>query len=1150
MRMNSLFKKARRLRTGSINLASFQRTCLFLIFFFILQITNSRVSAQSTTLTLNMKNVPVEKVLNAIEAKTTYSFLYSKQLIDVERKVTIEVKNRDLNLVLTELFNETNVIFTITGNQIVLSKKNDEKSVEQHSLRVKGKVTDDKGQALPGVTVIVKGAKTGTITDADGNYSIQMLSRGTLVFSFIGMQSREMKVNDQGVANVTLSESATGLNEVVVVGYGVQKKSDLTGAIASIDSKDLENVHGGSTVSTSLAGKVAGVSFRQPDGRPGSSATIQIRNMGDPLYVIDGIQEDAGQFNNISPNDIESIAVLKDASAAIYGVKAANGVVVVTTKRGRRNTKSTINVDAYTGWTNWTAFPKVANAYNWNLGKVQADVNQTGSSAITPAQLALYKAGTQPGYQSFDWAKYIITPNMPQNSININANGGSENVNYYLSFSSINQDAVIDQFKFYRKNLQSNVDANITKNFKVGMSINGRIETRKNPGVPGGDDYWEPRFAVIRNTPMDRPYANDNPLYLNNTGHVGDNFAMDNYAISGIYTNIWYILQTNFNAEYQLPVKGLSIKGVYSYYYANNQLNNHEYTFNAYTYNPTNKTYDITGGSQNPWQERGTELILDAVYRGEINYKRSFGLHNVEGVFAAERDKRQDNYTWLHDVPALNALNIVQFPTMDTYNDRQTTTARVGYIGRATYNYDNKYYAEVSARRDASSLFAPEKRWGLFPSVSGGWRITSEKFYQSLPKLKEILSDLKFRASYGSMGDDNNGINAGDFVYIPGYTYPSGSTSIFNGNPVLGSRDRGLQTTNLTWFVSKITDIGADFSLFNGKLNGSVDYFYRKRTGLRGQKNDVLLPQEVGFNLPDENVNSDAQMGEELVLNYTSSIGKVQYNIGGNIAYSRKKNLQTYNPMFGNSWDNYRNSIENRWSGIVWGYQSIGQFTSQDQINNYKVNIDGQGNKTLLPGDLIYKDQNGDGVINQYDQRPIGDPEGQNPILSYGLQLSAKWNGFDFTAQFSGGGMYTYERHWEMMWPFQNGGNLLQQFADDSWHHSDPYDVNSPWVAGKYPALRFNNAGHSNYEGMGATNSFWLTSAHYLRLRTMEIGYSVPKAILAKCNIQGLRLYFNTYNLFSFDNLSKIGIDPEIMSANGMDYPQTKSVNIGVKLSF
>jgi len=1020
----------------------------------------------------------------------------------------------------------------------------------QNTRQFTGKVVDVKGEPVPGVTVSIKGTSEGTVTDVEGVYQLNNVSSSSiLVFSFVGYTTVEKSVGTNSTLNVILEESMTGLSEVVVTGFGVQKKKDITGAISSVSDKDIGNVHGGSTVSTSLAGMIPGVSFRQGDARPGSSAAIQIRNMGDPLYVIDGVQSDGGQFNNISPNDIENITVMKDASAAIYGVKAANGVVVVTTKRGNRDTKSTINVDAYYGWENMTTYPVGVNAYQWQEGKVQADVNQNGTTSITPDVLAKWKAGTEPGYQSFDWNKFIIKSNMPQTSININATGGSKDINYYISYTALHQNAYYQQYYFDRQNLQANVDANMTKDFKVGISINGRVESRVNPGVPGGDDYWEPRFAVIRNTPMERPYANDNPLYLNNISHNDDNGGLWTYDMSGKYSSIWYVLQTTFNAEYKLPIKGLSVKGLYTYYYANNQINNHEFTYTVYTYNPDTQEYVVSGGNINPWQEFGTELIIDLTSRFELNYNNKFGLNSIEGFFAAERNKRNDLYKWEHNVPPLNTLDIIQFANMDQFTDNRTNTARVGYIGRLSYNYDNKYYVQGAARWDASSYFAPDKRWGFFPSISAGWRISSEKFYQSTG-IKNVLNDFKLRASYGMLGDDNIDAVRNTFIYLPGYSYPSGATSIFDGNPVLGARDRGLPQTNISWYVSKITDVGADFSLFGSKLNGAVDYFYRKRSGLLGVKNDVLLPQEIGFNLPQENLNSDAQMGAEVALNYTGKISKVQYLVGGNFSYSRKKDLSTYNPMFGNSWDNYRNSIENRWDGITWGYQCVGQFTSQDQINHYPINIDGQGNKTLLPGDLIYKDQNGDGVINQYDQRPIGYTQGQQPMMNYGLQLGAEWNNFDFKADFSGGGMYSFERHWETMWPYQNQGNLLSIFYNDSWHRSDPYDVNSTWIPGRYPPLRFNTAYHNNYEGAGATSSYWVIPVKYFRLRTMELGYSIPKKLLAKAKLQRVRFYVNTYNLFSLDNISYLGVDPEITDNNGMTYPQAKFVNVGVNLSF
>jgi hypothetical protein len=426
--------------------------------------------------------------------------------------------------------------------------------------------------------------------------------------------------------------------------------------------------------------------------------------------------------------------------------------------------------------------------------------------------------------------------------------------------------------------------------------------------------------------------------------------------------------------------------------------------------------------------------------------------------------------------------------------------------------------------------------------MSAGWRITEEKFAKAL--LGSSSLDVKLRGSYGELGDDNVGI--GSFDYITGYNYGT-STVIIDGNVVKGSRDRGVPITSISWFTSKITDIGADYSLMNGKLSGSIDYFYRKRTGLPANKYDVLVPSEIGYTLPQENLNSDAVMGAETSINYDGKIGELTYSVGGNISYARNKALDSYKPRFNNSWDNYRNSGENRWSGVFWGYEVIGQFQSVDEINNYTINNDGQGNKTMLPGDLMYNDVNGDGVINGYDERPIGFPRDRNPALNYGINLSMAYKGFDFKADLSGGSMYSYNQEWEMRNPYQNTGNLLKVFYDDRWHRSDPLDLNSAWVAGKFPALRFNDSGHNNYNKQ---STFWLTNMSYLRLRTMELGYTLPKELTEKARIQKARFYVNTYNLFSFDQLKKLGVEPEIMDTNGLQYPQNRLVNLGVNLSF
>nr|WP_294905806.1 TonB-dependent receptor [uncultured Lacibacter sp.] len=1017
-------------------------------------------------------------------------------------------------------------------------------------ITVSGVVRDSSGVVISNSTISEKGTKNATTSDADGKFTIVVKSnKSVLVISSVGYATSEVTVGSQTEIAVALGQQKITMEEVIVIGYGTKKKESLTGAISSITAKDMDRVHGGATVSSGLAGKLPGVTFRMPDGRPGASANIQVRNMGDPLYVIDGIQQDAGQFNNLAPNDIESITILKDASAAIYGVRAANGVVVVTTKQGRRNSGNSISINAYTGVQNWSRFTEVlTNSYDYQRYRAEAEVNRYGSTAITQAELDKWREGTQPGYdKSFNWKDFIIKRNAPLNSVNINFTGGTDKINYYVSGTRLYQNSVLGrEYKFGRTNLQSNITAQVADGLKIGLAINGRIETRDNPGVPGGDDYWLARFAILRNTPLERPYANDNPEYLNDIKHNETNWAYLNYKNAGRFHNDWRVLQTNATIEYQLPfVKGLSVRGLYSYYIADYLFDNHEYTYDTYTYNPTDSTYKRTGGSINPWREREQIKQINISSQLQLNYYNSFGRHNVGATLVAERISNQRLRNWIHSVPTTNALPLIYFATADRYDDSNDRQARVGYIGRVNYNYSNKYFVELSARRDASYLFAPDKRVGYFPSISAGWRITDEDFMQKLLGGNRILSDFKIRASYGQLGDDGSALGLGAYSYLTGYNYNQG-IAILGGVPVIGSRDRGAPTTNISWLVSRITDIGADFTLFKGKISGTFDYFYRKRTGLRGVRTDILIPVEIGYALPNENLNNDAQYGTEGSLAYNDKFGDLGFQVGANLGYTRSKFLDSYNPMFFNSWDQYRNSTENRYKRIDWGYIIDGQFQSQEQINNHPVNIDGQGNRTLLPGDLIYRDVNSDGKIDGFDVRPIGYGAGTQPNINFGFNIALAWKGIEFHADFSGASGYTWFQNWETRWAFQNDGNLNTMFQD-RWHRADIYDRNSAWIPGRYPALRYNESGHSNYN---RTSTFWAHNVTYLRARTLELAYSLPTSLLTKVKVvKKARFYVNVYNLFSIDNVKKFNIDPEVNDDNGLQFPQNKFLNVGVNIT-
>lgn len=486
----------------------------------------------------------------------------------------------------------------------------------------------------------------------------------------------------------------------------------------------------------------------------------------------------------------------------------------------------------------------------------------------------------------------------------------------------------------------------------------------------------------------------------------------------------------------------------------------------------------------------------------------------------------------------------MRFENQDYLLDEINVQARAGYIGRVNYNYKEKYLLEFLGRYDGSFLYAPGNRYGFFPGVSAGWRISEENFVKD--NVGDFLSDLKLRASYGKTGSDliNNNFIVPPFSYMSGYNWGSRS-AVFGGNLATGLQPRGIPITNLSWVTNITKNIGIDFAFFDNKLSGQFDVFERERTGLPAARYDVLLPSEVGYTLPNENLNSDAHRGVEGVLTYSGTAGEFGYSLGVNATMSRLRSLETYKPRFANSWDEYRRSIEDRWANINWGHQVVGQFQSQEEIDDYAVNIDGPGNRTLLPGDFIYRDVNGDRIINDLDERPIGYAEGANPYMGFGINGSVTFKGLSLFVDLAGANYQSFQRNWELKFPYQNNGTSPHYMLEDRWHQADPFNDDSPWVAGTYPALRKDYPSHANFR----KNDFWVTNVRYIRLRNIELGYSIPQNIVEKVGVTGLRVYANASNLFSIDNVADLEIDPEISSGNGLVYPQPRLFNLGFNLT-
>lgn len=1028
-------------------------------------------------------------------------------------------------------------------------------SLSAQSQQVKGKVLDaGTREPLIGVTVLEAGTSNGTITDLDGNFLISVAPAAKLNISYIGYVTQELAVDGKTSIEVLLAEDTKQLDEVVVVGYGSQSKRKVTTAISNVTSEDIVR-SSSTTTAGALSGKMAGVSTRALDARPGRGINIEIRNMEKPLYVIDGIpyggeasrnwvgrSEVSGEdaFNALSLEDIESISVLKDASASIYGLRAANGVVLVTTKKGRKEDNVKVNINGYYGWQNLTRMPQMASAPQYVRGLLEAEQNagKDPSSLYSKEEYKKWQEGKEPGYKSYDYNDIIMRKNVPQYNINANITGGSKRSSYYLSLAHTGQEAMMRDFDYERTNFQVNLETMVTKRLSIGTQTSARLENTRDVGLPGGDGYFSSILSLFSSLPTHGPYANDNPEYMNNIPNRPDlNPALFRRDIAGYKDNKTKNVNVNLFAEYKFDF-GLSAKFTYSYNYTHLDFDGFQYSYELYNYDRVNDVYEEKGGQSARWRLEEQTDVVSRYGQFMLNYTKSFGDHNLTAVFAYERSDYDKANRFSNTAPTNNYIPLKTLSELTDYGDQWRYQARSGYIGRINYSYQDKYMLELLARYDASYLYAPGKRWGFFPGVSAGWRISDEGFFESL---KGTVNDLKLRFSVGQTGSEA-GVNM--FGYLSGYNFNSGS-AVLDGKYVIGVKPGDLPVTDLSWEKNTTYNVGLDMKFFDNRLSVSVDAFTKIISGRPASRYDVLLPSEVGYKLPNENLNKDAYRGVEGMISYYNTVGELEYNVSANFTYSRFRNLETYKPRFGSSWNEYRNSIEDRWGGVWWGYQVVGQFQSEEQIKNHPINNDGQNNRTQLPGDLIYKDVNGDGVINSMDERPIGYPTGWAPMLSYGGNIGLRWKNFDLNLDLSGGAMQSWCQDYELRNPFHAGGNSPAFILEDRWHRADPYDPDSEWIPGRYPAIRKGTS-----ENNGKNSDFWLHDVRFLRLKNMEIGYSLPKSLLSKINVNRLRIYVSGSNLFSIDNMGKFEIDPEIEARAAVVYPQQRTYIVGFNVTF
>lgn len=1012
----------------------------------------------------------------------------------------------------------------------------------QSDHRVTGTVLDENGEPVVGASILVKGLKgVGAVSDLDGKFSLMVPRGSVLEVSYVGYLKQDVKASGDRVV-IKIIPDKNDLEEVVVVGYGTQKKGNLSTAISTIKEDEINTtIH--YSLAQRLEGKVPGLQIRQQTGEPGNfSSSINIRGFGQPLFILDGTTRlSAKEFQMINPEDIESISVLKDGSAAIYGMNAANGVILVTTKRGKSG-KAQFTYDGSMSFSTPTDIPKMADAYQYVTMVNDAQVNVGGNPVYSQEEVANWKAGG-PGYESTDWYDLVMKKHSMQQMHTISARGGTDVVNYYTSFGYTRNDGLLrSNATWYEKySILANLSAKMTKYLRLNVNMNGFYAQNHN----SSNSFFDIIRGTVGEEPIHRPYANDNPDYLAYVydGQVLNPLALSNPDVVGYQKNLSKSFKARGELVYDVPwVKGLQLKGVAYYEHGNSTAKSLAKEYRLYSYDPETDTYPYTimraPTRLDESSSDGNGLTLQA----QIDYRNTFAeKHNVGATLVYE----QRNY-WNTGLGAMRyftnyLLDQLNFGDVKDQNnsDGESKSGFKSYVGRFSYDYMGKYIFEYAFRYDGSYRYHPDHRWGFFPVYSAAWRVSEEPFFK---KALPFVSNFKIRASYGIVGEDAGAA----FQYVGGFSLNNGGFEFADGNWTSGAGAPSLTNEALSWYKSRIKNLGFDLAFFDNRLNMSLDIYRRNRTGLLATRL-ATLPNTFGASLPQENLNKDCVQGFDFVISYATNIGRDwSINASANFNFARRQVKYVERSPFTNSWDRWHNGQVDRWDDIVWMYDYIGQFQNYDEIANSPIQDGTLGNSREMPGDFKYRDVNNDGVIDGDDQIPIA--HNGTPKMFYGLTLGARWKGFDFSMLWQGAAKYTVRfTHYyaTMLW---NNANLPEYFYD-RWHLSDQYDSNSEWVKGEWPAIR-------NQADMGAMYSDsekWRRDASFVRLKSLSIGYSIPKKLLYPLGIQSMRLSLSGYNLLTICDSFVKPFDPEKIEGTlntGWVYPLEKSFNVGLSVTF
>ena len=1088
------------------------RVSLFMLFVCIFQLMATNTEAQNAIMKLETNVISIGQLINQIEKQTDYLVVFRNREVDTERTIRVQEKSGKVISYLKDAFEGTDISYEFTNKYILLSKKNHSDAVndnQQLNRKITGTVKDNNGEPVIGANVSVKGTTNGTITDVDGNFSLENISdNDIIVISYIGYTSQEIKAGKQTSLKIILKEDTQAIDEVVVVGFGTQKQVNLTGSIGTVKTDEVLKSRPVTNVQELLAGSVPGMVVSKGSGAAGSGASINIRgtstigNSSGVLVLIDGMP---GNIYTLNPNDIESVSVLKyAASAAIYGSRAANGVVLVTTKTAKATERPTVEFSSNIGIQNPQFKLDFVGSEDFMRLYDQAMIND-GKDAIYGEQgIQDLRAGK---YVDNKWYKEIYKKNTIINNTHLALSGKERSIAYRFSISNDYQDGNLPNNNYNRLIFKPDMRFQILKNLEAHASLQYTQTNIKNPN--GGTTGWQSQAARI--SPI-TPIRNSDGSYAAGGAMGGNPIAGVNE--SGYSKERHKEMMAIFDVTYS-PLKDWNIKGNIATYSHNTTTKNRVSTYYLYDEegNIAKTENRVSSLKETNTYNFRTQLQFTTDYSFKIasdhNFKVLAGYsqeyYKSDGFWASRDNMPFDNV----DVLNTGSSNKQNGSADGDGNEYANDVAVQSWFGRLNYDYQGKYLFEASLRADGSSRFAKNHRWGVFPSFSAGWNLHRESF---MIETNNWLSELKIRASWGVLGD------AEKVGYYPTAQILSYDPKIyaFNDKLVGGAYNNIAVNQNITWEESKYTNIGLDFGLFDQRIKLSADYFINMRDNILYRP---PVPSEFGLNAPYSNLLKMKNQGMDIMAGYQDGNGDFHWGIDVNLSYSKNKVLE-----MGDSerWieNNTVTYLNDRYQ-LPFGYEAIGLFQSEEEI----ANSPNQGN--VLPGNIKYKDQNGDNIIDGEDRVVLN----RKIPLNFGMNLSFGYKDFDFSLNMYGKlNTKKYLQGYEG-WAFYLTDNARPMHLD-AWSESNP--------DASYPRLTLTNTSN-DYDSR--YNSFWLRTADYLKIQNVQVGYTVPQSVLERVNIKYLRVYLSGQNLATITGYD--GFDPE-----GGWYPLARTFSFGFNLQF